>query len=114
MSTYYDPWLHAVNLFINRLILFVLLTLLIGLGGWAGLLHWLAGADSVAIARSTLVVVTDAQTDRRWRVILALCGAVGALLALCLFIWLRGRARLRRGDRHHRGTRVVVAVHDDE
>ncbi|GEM_PF-6007465 len=111
--SYYDPWLHAVNLFINRLFLFVVLTLLLGLCAWAGLLHWLFGADWMTVARS-LLVATDNAIELRWRVMFWQSIASGGLLTAWLFTWLRSRARLRRGDRHHRGTRVVVADHDDE
>ena len=107
MSHYYDPWGHAARLFFNRLLLWVFLSLLLGLGGWAVLLHEIGAADLVAVARSTWEVLREPSVDVRWRALLGLCVIAGALLTSCLFLWLGGRAKLRKGDRHRRGARVV-------
>lgn len=53
MSNYYDPWGHAARIFINRLFLFITLSLLLGLGTWAALLHWVFLADGPAVLRTT-------------------------------------------------------------
>ena len=105
MSTYYDPWHHAVRLFMNRLMLFVVLSLLLGLAVWAGVLHLVFEADFKTIVQSTWAMVSS--TDVLWRVIFWQSGAAGVLITTLLYTWLLGRARLSRGERHHRGARVV-------
>ena len=107
MSNYYDPWGHAVRLFMNRLMLFVVLSLGLGLAVWAALLHWVFDADGMTIVRSTWAMTSS--TDVLWRVIFWQAGAAGVLLTTLLYVWLLGRARLSRGERHHRGARVVHA-----
>ncbi|MBB5206464.1 hypothetical protein HNQ51_003811 [Inhella inkyongensis] len=107
MSNYYDPWMHAVHLFFSRLVQFLLLSLVLGLATWAGLLHLVFEADWRTVASSTWAMWGS--TDALWRVILAQAMTIGALVTACLFIWLLGRSRLRRGDRHHRGARVIDA-----
>jgi hypothetical protein len=107
MSQYYDPWAHYVRLFFNRLALFIVLSLLLGLAVWASLLHWVFDADGMTIVRSTWAMTSS--TDVLWRVIFWQAGAAGVLLTTLLYVWLRGRARLSRGERHHRGARVVHA-----
>jgi hypothetical protein len=111
MSNYYDPWAHAARLFVNRLFLFIVLSLLLGLAVWAGLLHWVFAADLPAIARATWAMVDS--TDLMWRLVFWQSAAAGVLLTTVLYTWLLGRARLRRGDRHHRGARVVHADAND-
>ncbi|MCE4538232.1 hypothetical protein LXT12_13320 [Pelomonas sp. P7] len=107
MSNYYDPWAHAIHLFFSRLVQFLLLSLLLGLAVWCGLLHWVFEADWRAVATSTWAMTSI--TDPRWRVILGQSLAIGVLLSGWLFTWLLGRSRLRRGERHHRGARVIDA-----
>lgn len=107
MSNYYDPWAHAVRLFVNRLVLFVVLSLVLGLAVWSGLLHWVFEADGMTIVRSTWAMTRS--TDTLWRVIFWQSAAAGVLITTLLYTWLLGRARLSRGERHHRGARVVHA-----
>lgn len=108
MSNYYDPWAHAVRLFVNRLVLFVVLSGALGLATWAALLHVAYTADAKAVVRFTWSLLT-AESDLAWRVILAQSLTIGTLVTAWLFTWLLGRARLRRGERHHRGARVIDA-----
>ena len=111
---YYDPWGHAVRIFINRVLLFIFLTALLGLGAWAAVLYLCFDADKMQIGRSTAGLLWSwSAAEMTWRVIFVQCMVIGALLTACLYLWLRGRPRLRRGDRHHRGTRVV-RHHDDD
>lgn len=107
MSNYYDPWMHAVHIFFSRLVQFLLLSLALGLATWAGLLHLVFKADWHMVASSTWAMWSS--TDALWRVILAQAMAIGALVTAWLFTWLLGRSRLRRGERHHRGARVIDA-----
>lgn len=105
MSNYYDPWAHAMHLFFSRSLQFLALSLLLGLAVWANLLHLVFEADWKTVA--TLTWSMWRSTDPLWWVIVAQSMAIGALLAAWLFTWLLGRARLRRGERHHRGARVI-------
>lgn len=107
MSNYYDPWAHAVRLFTHRLALFIVLSLLLGLAVWAGVLHRVFEADWKMVVQSTWAMWNS--SDLQWRTILGQSLAIGTLLTAWLFTWLRGRARLSRGERHHRGARVVHA-----
>jgi len=107
MSKYYDPWHHAIHLFFNRLVQFLLLSLVLSLVIWAGLLHIVFEADWKTVAGSTWAMLSS--TDLQWRTILGQSLAIGTLLTAWLFTWLLGRARLSRGERHYRGARVVHA-----
>ena len=105
MSNYYDPWMHGLHLFFSRLVQFLALSLLLGLAVWAGLLHVVFDASWKVVATSTWAMWRGAEL--RWCVILAQSMAISALLAAWLFTWLITRARMRRGERHHRGARVI-------
>jgi len=107
MSKYYDPWHHAIQLFFNRLIQFALLSLVLSLAVWAGLLHLVFEAGWKTVATFSWSMLSS--TDLHWRTILGQSLAIGTLLTAWLFTWLIGRARLGRGERHHRGARVVHA-----
>ena len=112
MSNHYDPWMHAFHLFLSRVLQFVLLTLVFGLAWWAGLLCVAFHVELVDVPRQTWLVVMH--EDVMPRAILGQSLVIGALMTGWLFTWLRARARLRRGDRHHRGTRVVYDDDHDE
>ena len=107
MSNYYDPWMHGLHLLFSRLVQFVILSVLLGLAVWCGLLHLVFKADWRMVATSTWAMWES--TDPLWRVIFAQSMASGVLVTAWLFTWLLGRSRLRRGERHHRGARVIDA-----
>jgi hypothetical protein len=107
MSKYYDPWMHGLHLFGSRVIQFVLLSLALGLAVWVSLLHWGFEAGWRTVATFTWTMWSSA--DVLWRVIFAQAMASGVLVTAWLFTWLLGRSRLRRGERHHRGARVIDA-----
>lgn len=109
MSTnHYDPWAHAVHLLLNRALQFLMLSLVLGLAWWAGVLRWALGVVSDDMAHGTWLIV-QGPVDAIWRVALGEAGVIGALLVAWLFTFLMMRGRLRRGDRHYRGARVVDA-----
>lgn len=87
MSNYYDPWAHAVRLFVNRLVLFVVLSVLLGLAAWAAVLHWAFEADGMAIVRSTWAM--SSTSDMRWCVIAGQCAVIGVLLPTTRRCWIR-------------------------
>lgn len=110
-SNHYDPWMHAVQVFANRVMLFLVLSLTLGLAWWAGVLRWVLSVAWGDMAHGTWVVV-QGPVDAIWRVALGEAGVIGALLVAWLFTFLVMRGRLRRGDRHHRGARVVDSGHE--
>lgn len=105
MNNFYDPWQHAIHLFMTRVMQFLFLSLILGLMTWASLLHWFFDASWPEVARFTWGMVRGA--DKTWRAICAQSFAIGALLTAWLFTWLTLRARLQIGDSHRRGSRVV-------
>jgi hypothetical protein len=107
-SQNYDPWIHAVHVFLNRVVLFLVLSMALGLAWWAGVLHAVLGVAWGDMAHGTWVVV-QGPVDPTWRMGLGEAGVIGAVLTAWLFTFLVMRGRLRRGDRHHRGARVVDA-----
>lgn len=114
MSGHYDPWMHALHLWGNRVIQFVLLTLLLGASVWELVIWGVFHAMDWLVPPQFMWKVLNEHVDLWWVVILGQSVVIGALMSGWLFTWLRARARLRRGDRHHRGTRVVFDDHDDE
>jgi hypothetical protein len=111
-GNHYDPWMHGLHLFGNRVFQFVLLTLIVGGAWWAGLLMLVFHVEGAQVlARQTWAVVSTPEHVAP-RVMLVQSLAIGAALTAWVFTWLMGRAKLRRGDRHHRGARVVDA-HDE-
>lgn len=105
MSHFYDPWQHAMYLFMTRVMQFLFLSLVLGLVVWACLLHSYFDCTWLDTARATWAMLQT--TESTWRAIFGLCFVVGALLSAWLFTWLMLRARLQRGDSYRRGSRVV-------
>ncbi len=106
MSNFYDPWAHAVHLFFTRLMQFAILSALLGLAVWAGLLHWYF-ADSTWTELAHWSWDIARHSNRHWQGVFALCMTVAALLVGWLFTTLILVGRLQGGERHHRGARVV-------
>jgi hypothetical protein len=106
MSNFYDPWAHAVSLFFSRVLQFIALSALLGLGAWAALLHWyFAVATWSELASWTLDIAQH--SNRHWRGVFVLCMTIAALLVGWLFTTVSLLSHLRSGERHHRGARVV-------
>jgi hypothetical protein len=107
-ANHYDPWMHAMHVFLNRVVLFLVLSLAIGLAWWAGVLRVVFGVAWSTMPSGTWALAKG-QVEMIWRVGLGEAGVIGAVLTAWLFTFLVMRGRLRRGDRHHRGARVVDA-----
>lgn len=112
---YYDPWGHAFRLFLNRVLLFVLL--LVSSSGllWAWLLsHFYDYGWRVIVGSAWALPQGDGELH--WRIMFWLSVGCGTLATTALFAALMRRTKLRRGDRHRRGARVVHADadHDEE
>ncbi len=110
---YYDPWGHAFKLFVNRLLLFVFLAVSSSALLWAWLLTSFYGFGWKVIVGSAWAL-PQGDGELHWRLMFWLSAACGTLVTSTLFAALMRRTRLRRGDRHRRGARVVDADHDDE
>ena len=112
---YYDPWGHAFKLFVNRLLLFVFLAISSSALLWAWLLVSFYGFGWKVIVGSAWAL-PQGDGELHWRLMFWLTAACGTLVTLTLFAALMRGSRMRRGDRHRRGARVVHADadHDDE
>lgn len=105
MSGFYDPWVHAINLFLNRIVLFLLLSFVLALLILTGLLHYLFDAAWKNIWRWLFGI---SQTrELIWLGIAGLCLALGAAITGWLFTWLTLKVRLPKGDHFQRGARLV-------
>lgn len=99
--SYYDPWSHAIKIFLTRLLQFVIASVLLGLLAWHVLLHWFLHVEFMETTR--LAIGDDSIVVRA---MLGLCLVIGALLTAWLFTWLMMR-RPAPNDRHHRGAQVI-------
>lgn len=106
--SYYDPWVHAIQIFVSRVLQFFLLSLAVGAASWFGVLH--AFFNEVDLWPLTWRAITG--ENHTARVILNLCLALGATQAAWLFGCLILCGSNSRPERHHRGARIVQ--HGDE
>lgn len=106
--SYYDPWSHAIKIFLTRLLQFIVTSLLLGVLAWHTLLR-LLNADFMEATR-----VAYEGNLLNLRAMLILCLIIGALVTGWLFTWLMMRwpARNRGADRYHRGAQIIYR--DDE
>lgn len=110
---YYDPWGHVFRIALNRVLLFVLLAVSSSALLWAWLLsHFYDYGWKVIVGSAWALPQGDGELH--WRLMFWLTAVCGTLVTSTLFAALMRRTRLRRGDRHRRGARVVDADHDDE
>ena len=106
MSHYYDPWFHAFHLFVHRLLLFIALSVALSAGAWCTLLDRFYGSTALVALHFAWNIVRG-QTDKTSVLLLALTVASSALFVATIFAALICSGRLRRGDAHRRGTRVL-------
>lgn len=111
MSNYYDPWAHAVHLFFTRVLQFVVLSALLTVAIWAALLSWhFPDSSWTALARWSWDIARS--DNRHWKAVFVLCMVNATVLVGWLFTTISLLSRLRGGDRHHRGARVVQHTQD--
>jgi hypothetical protein len=106
MNHYYDPWGHTYRLVLNRIALFVLLSCLLSLGAWCLLLWHLFGWTTV-MSLTAVWTVAQGQGELAWQLVFWLLAATCSLAVGLAFVALMRSGRLRRGDQHRRGTRVI-------
>jgi hypothetical protein len=109
---YYDPWGHAFRLVMNRALLFVLLAVLSSALLWGWLLSHFYNAGWQLIL-GTIWSLPQGEGELHWRLMFWLSVACSTLATTTVFAVLLRGSRPRRGDRHHRGARVVHADAND-
>jgi hypothetical protein len=109
---YYDPWGHVFRIVINRLLFFVFLAMTCAALLWWWVLHRYFGYTWI-VALSSALPLAQGEGGKHWQVIFWLTVTSSTLATSTLFALLIGRNRLRRGDRHRRGARIVDADHDE-
>lgn len=107
--SYYDPWTHAIKIFLTRILQLIALSLTLGLLVWYVLLHWFINAQFLDATR-----VAISGDNHGVSLMFTLCLINGTSLTgwLFTFINMRWPARNRGIDRHHRGARIIN--HDNE
>ena len=106
MNPYYDPWGHTYRIVVNRLSLFLLLSVALSVGAWCWLVvHFYAG--TVRLALEGALNILRGNADVTGELLLGLTVVSSTLLTSNVFTALICSGRLRRGDRHQRGTRVI-------
>lgn len=104
MPPYDDPWAYCARVFFTRLMMFVALSLLLWLSVWAALLHWVFGADGMAILNATWTLLKGAEL--LWRVVFWQSGALALLLTTVVYLLLMTRTRVAK-DTRARGPRLA-------
>lgn len=108
MTAYDDPWAYCARLFFKRLAMFLALCVLLWLTIWAALLHWVFGADGMAILQGTWTVIQGAQLH--WRVIFWLSAVQAVLVSTIVFLLLMMRSRASRDVQTRRARLSPVAT----
>jgi hypothetical protein len=109
MKHYYDPWGHAARIALNRVLLFVIVAPSLGLVLWDWILEDKFKQEMAAVVRYTWTIVSNGTVEMCLQVMFWQAIAIGGLATGWFITWLHGRTKLRGGDQHYRGTRVVLA-----
>jgi hypothetical protein len=100
MSNYYDPWLHAIEIFIRRITQFIVLTLILGFLIWWAWLHFYFDVGILDVTKKAFTGEAG-----MLRAFLIMCFACSGLIAGWLFSWLMRDSR-QKGENYHRGSRI--------
>lgn len=106
--SYYDPWFHVLQLVFNRVLLFLATSLTLSGVLWCWLLQRYFDTAAWPALRSAWDIGHGAAPPY-WTVVLALTVSTGTLATAVVFAALLGLGRLRQGEQHRRGARVVDA-----
>ena len=102
--SYYDPWAHALEIFITRVFQFAFLTFAVGLSIFACLFHFYFDENWSVVGR---IFWNWKQLDSRWwNSIIALCISNGFWITALIYVFIYRRCG-NSGDRHHRGARLI-------
>ena len=105
MSSFYDPWQHAANRFLNRIAQFIFLTTVIGLIYWTAMLRLYFGASWTEVLHFTWRMQDTHES--LWRALFGMSFVAGALTTAWLFTWLALNGRLRTEDSFRRGAQII-------
>ncbi len=97
----------SAHLIFMRLMKFLVLSVLLSLAIWIGLLHWWFEANWTEVPRTAWAMVSSTP-GLHWHAYIGMCALVGTLLSAWLFTSVMPQSRMCRGKRHHRGSRVVA------
>jgi len=100
MSQYYDPWIHAIEIFFRRVLQFIFLTLILTGLMWCAWLHFYFDAEIWTNTKKA--VMGEARANKAF---LLVCLACSFLITGWLFSWLMRDAR-QSGENYHRGVRI--------
>ena len=100
MTQYYDPWQHAVKIFVNRIFQFIALTIFLGFLTWYAWLHFYF---EIEIWETTKQAVMG--NAGLLKALLLMCFVSSGLITGWLFSWLIV-SRKQKGDNHYRGSSI--------
>jgi hypothetical protein len=100
MSNYYDPWQHAIHIFLKRIIQYIALTITLGFLAWYGWVHFHFG---VGIWDATKLAISSEASALK--ALLIMCFVCAGVITGWLFTWLIG-SRKQKSDNHYRGSRI--------
>ena len=100
MTTYYDPWTHAIQIFFTRIFQFILLTLIFGFAIWYSMLHHQFNSNFYTDTK--LAIYGDSEVIKS---LFYMCFVSSALITAWLFTWLIIR-KPQVKNQHARGARL--------
>lgn len=100
MSNYYDPWQHAIHIFVKRIFQFIALTIFLGFLSWYAWLHFYF---EYGIWDATKLAVSG--EVKSLKALLLMCFVNAGVITGWLFTWLI-KSRKQTGDNHYRGSRI--------
>lgn len=104
--SYYDPWAHALVLIFHRVVLFVVISIVLSVVLWCVLLEHFFGSTTL-VALGGIWDIVQGNADLTNNLLFSLMVSSSTLFTTTVFALLMRSGRLRRGDAHRRGTRVI-------
>lgn len=103
---YYDPWAHALQIFLSRLLLFVALDALAFVVTWWHVLDSIYGATARTFLTSVWGILLGT-LPTYLQVMFVLTVSTTTMTVCIVFVFLVRSSRMRLSDRYRRGARVV-------
>ena len=100
MSNYYDPWQHAINIFVKRIFQFIALTILLSFFIWY---FWVHYYFEIALWDASKQVFKDGTS--LLKALFTMCFISAGTITGWLFTWLIRRLK-NKNDNHYRGSRI--------
>jgi hypothetical protein len=96
--SYYDPWFHFLQLVLNRVLLFMMVSLTLSGVLWCWLLKHFYGVDLPAALKAAWAILQGG-TAPEWQVQLGLTVATSVCATAAMFaVLMLGLGRLRQGN----------------